>query len=373
VIHGEFLRLLLQHRLGLIEATGRHDLGDLELLRERIEFHGIAGIVADGRVLPVPLEAQLHSAPRITAMRNLAARAQLLPIAEALNQAAIPFLVLKGLALVHGLYPDTGMRSAGDIDLLVRRADAMRAHDLLLALGYRAEKTPRGIPMGDEAVSDDYECTYTHPQLVEVDLHWEIAHPMLGFRASFDAMYEDHVTLLDGLLPAPSLANHLWYLCVHGSRHLWCRWIWLYDVAVALQQMTEADHRKLEEAIRTRGNAAFIRDGLSLVRHMLMRGPRRKTLLGEFAETFLLRTHKRPSNNFDYAICHLRMVDSWRARFVCLRQLLTGILEARALVFRPTPDERRRIPIPRPLDFLWYALRPCLLLGRALRKLIGSV
>ena len=56
-------------------------------------------------------------------------------------QAGVPFLVLKGAALAHLVYGDPRLRPMRDVDLLIRKADAGRALDVLTRCGFR----PGGI------------------------------------------------------------------------------------------------------------------------------------------------------------------------------------------------------------------------------------
>ena len=49
----------------------------------------------------------------------------------------MPFLVLKGAALAHLVYGDPRLRPMRDVDLLIRKADAGRALDVLMRCGFR--------------------------------------------------------------------------------------------------------------------------------------------------------------------------------------------------------------------------------------------
>ncbi|MGD9964160.1 MAG: nucleotidyltransferase family protein, partial [Candidatus Izemoplasmatales bacterium] len=51
------------------------------------------------------------------------------------NQEKIPFIFLKG-SFIKNLYPHKFMRSMGDIDVLVRREDMKRIHEVLENKGY---------------------------------------------------------------------------------------------------------------------------------------------------------------------------------------------------------------------------------------------
>jgi hypothetical protein len=59
-------------------------------------------------------------------------------VACAMAQADVPFLVLKGAALAPLVYDDPRLRPMRDVDLLIRKADARRSHDVLVACGFRS-------------------------------------------------------------------------------------------------------------------------------------------------------------------------------------------------------------------------------------------
>ncbi|RMG17030.1 MAG: hypothetical protein D6731_04875, partial [Planctomycetota bacterium] len=78
---------------------------------------------------------------RCAALQALALR-QARAACAALDRAGVAALVLKGPVLAARLYGG-GLRPYGDLDLLVRPADALAALDALRALGYRAPELPR--------------------------------------------------------------------------------------------------------------------------------------------------------------------------------------------------------------------------------------
>jgi Uncharacterised nucleotidyltransferase len=58
-------------------------------------------------------------------------------VARAMAQAGVPFLVLKGAALAYLVYGDPRLRPMRDVDLLIRKPDSGRAHDVLVRCGFR--------------------------------------------------------------------------------------------------------------------------------------------------------------------------------------------------------------------------------------------
>jgi len=57
-------------------------------------------------------------------------------IVRSFAQAGIPLVCLKGIALLHSLYDDAGVRALGDIDVLVSEEDQVAANERMRRLGY---------------------------------------------------------------------------------------------------------------------------------------------------------------------------------------------------------------------------------------------
>ncbi len=74
-------------------------------------------------------------------LNRLAGRSQRAAVAR-LHDAGIAAVCLKGFALAHTLYRDPDLRTVGDLDLLVARADLGRAIACLEAAGFAFEALP---------------------------------------------------------------------------------------------------------------------------------------------------------------------------------------------------------------------------------------
>lgn len=90
-----------------------------------------------GQALPLPAERLLQA--RLLARR---ARHHQFAALRILQEAGIPFLVLKGLALAHRLFPDPLERIGDDVDVLLPAAEIERAALQLTAAGWRFAGAP---------------------------------------------------------------------------------------------------------------------------------------------------------------------------------------------------------------------------------------
>jgi Uncharacterised nucleotidyltransferase len=140
-------------------------------------------------------------------------------ILKRLKTEQIPAMALKGVVLASSYYESMSLRPMDDIDLLVRRVDALRALTQLEGLGWLVlpgqfqPRTP-----DDCAVRP--ACALENPSnLAQVDLHWRL----LWARFSEDAermLWQRAIPFeIDGAgCVAPCPADLLVHVCAHGAR-----------------------------------------------------------------------------------------------------------------------------------------------------------
>ena len=127
-----------------------------------------------------------------------------------LRSAGVEPLLVKGWAVAR-LYPEHGLRPYGDIDLCVRPEQ------------YAVALAALGAPEAETAM---------------VDLHNGL--PWLH-RPSLDDVYERSqlVPLSDVDVRILGPEDHLRYICIHMLQHGAHRALWLCDIAVVLESLTE--------------------------------------------------------------------------------------------------------------------------------------
>lgn len=102
-------------------------------------------------------------------------------------QAGVECVVIKGIALIAGLYGDAAARMVSDLDLVVREHDAPRVERLLETSGYRCADPPRERHLADIRASvrlHNFSRTFARDGH-EVDLHWQFGpRPPAGLDAA---------------------------------------------------------------------------------------------------------------------------------------------------------------------------------------------
>lgn len=103
-------------------------------------------------------------------LNRLAGRAQRAAVAR-LGEAGVAVVCLKGFALAHTLYADPDLRTVGDLDLLVARADLGRAISCLEAAGFAFEAL--ATPVWGFISEASYMPMVSADGICSVDLHVE--------------------------------------------------------------------------------------------------------------------------------------------------------------------------------------------------------
>ena len=119
--------------------------------------------------LPEEFVAQVERALARARAAGMAVQAHTQNVIAALAAQGLRALELKGPGLAERAHGDIGLRSSGDIDVLVHRSDLFGAVDLLRTMGYGAPRDPvdrHGLPPLHFSLPHD-----TRPT---VEVHWRV-------------------------------------------------------------------------------------------------------------------------------------------------------------------------------------------------------
>lgn len=225
------LSLTPETRLLLATAATSPDRGRLEeLLRSGIDWSRMAGLLTRERaVLPFwrrvrPLASHLDPDVRgglerlaaVAEMRLGRTRSRLLESLDALEDAGVQAVLLKGAALAHTLYPDWRERPMSDLDLLVDPDEARTAFEALRSAGWILDddRYPREMyrrhyhlpPLRDSGASGAY-----------LEIHTGLLLPGHPFRLDPGEVRRRAVpAVVEGrTVRVPDVVDHLVYVCLH--------------------------------------------------------------------------------------------------------------------------------------------------------------
>jgi len=138
-------------------------------------------------------------------------------VADALETAGLEWRVLKGVATSRLIYTDTGERSYGDLDVLVRGTDFGRALIALEPLTTRGDVTAQG-PVRERQQPGHALIT---ARGVEIDLHRAVRGSMVTSRLPAEPFFADSLTVSIGgrQLLAPSYPVLFAQAALHYTHH----------------------------------------------------------------------------------------------------------------------------------------------------------
>lgn len=197
---------------------------------------------APDRVPPEQRE-RLTTACRANTVRSLFLTAELTKILEAFRSQDIQATPYKGPVLAAQAYGDVTRREFEDLDIVLRQRDMPRAHEAMLALGYRPKFD--WILSADAAASlVPGEYNYRdEARRVMVELHTEITLRHFPLVPDLDKLARNRVpVMLSGYeVLTFSAEDGLPLLCIHGSKDFWERLSWIADISELIQAYPALD------------------------------------------------------------------------------------------------------------------------------------
>lgn len=199
----EVLRIADQHRL-------------LPMLHARLER---GEILAE---IPYHHRDTLRAAHRTSALEALAHRSELFAATEMLRAQGIESVALKGAWLAWYAYPEAAERPVRDIDLLVRKDQALEAFHHLQEQGFVQREGSAQLPE-DMLRSAKHLPPITSPMGVEFEIHMHAWEPASGPAWPMPALQDTRI--LENAEPAgpddpcryPGARHMLMHLVVHAA------------------------------------------------------------------------------------------------------------------------------------------------------------
>jgi hypothetical protein len=155
---------------------------DWDYLHELSEFHNVSQLIANNLInselsglVPASYLERLVRVYKNSLYRNIVLASEQEKILSEFDRHGINTILLKGTALSEQLYGDPGMRTVGDIDILVEPHKLAAAGSLLLEMGYQQSESKQ---TWDHPFHDiPYYKQLQFPSIIE--LHWNLQDPRL--------------------------------------------------------------------------------------------------------------------------------------------------------------------------------------------------
>ncbi len=276
-------------------------------------------------------------------------------------------LTFKGPVLGAMVYGDLGLRSAGDLDILIERRDFVRAKDILQSAGYQMEPQ---LSQSQQTAHLSFHCEiqfFQEHQVSVIDLHWELTPQ--NFPTNLDPLgvFSRSKKISLGGKDVATFGNEdlLLYLCMHGAKHYWSRLEWIASIAELMRGEEELDWKLILQLARKAKAEVMLRLGLILARDLFaieipltaletIPGKRNLEQHARQIEEELFRERATLLSQWEMFRLNLQFMDRKRDAVLGLaRSLLT-----------PTISDWRMVTLPASLYPLYYLLRPLRLMAK---------
>lgn len=302
--------------------------------------------------------------------RNVINMLRLCSDLEKLNKqfrdSGIPSLHLKGPVLARKIYGDISLRTSKDLDILVSPEDVRKAEEILLNLGYTTDVKILNVwKWKSHHISYNHSATQT-----EVELHWRINPETSG--SAFHELWKRRNDVVFSSQHISLLGNEdlFVYLVTHGSRHGWMRLRWLYDIDQMLRTKM-LDFRFLKRLLQKTRSSHLVGQALLLSNELLgtpIPDELATLVQGERALRLAQKSFYYLNHTIEISPEGDILENKDFKRYVY--SSFTGRQKIQYLINRlyPSSKDALLLPLPKPLRFLYFPLRPFLWAWRQMRR-----
>ena len=277
----------------------------------------------------------------------------------------IDIKILKGLPLAFRLYGDITKRHSGDIDLVIQPSDLDAIHLILTRVGFQC---PLFEQLSDQQKQLYWrsckDIAYIDNNGILIELHLRLT--------SLKIKSTDHYqqALFDGSTGGDNLVQlELIYLCWHGIHTLFHRLKWLTDIALYLELQPETSKQALIKVARELGALRQLNASWVLANRLFDTDVPQSVLTfyqQDAACRFLVSQSVRQLNQPKTTSSLYSALKIWLCRAV-LNSSKKENFKDLVSAFRPTSVDLAAMPyLPHRMYFLYYLLRPALLIYRRL-------
>jgi hypothetical protein len=316
---------------------------------------------------PAAAMERLKITYRANTVRCLFLAAELHKILELFRAAGIVAIPYKGPVLAEQAYANVTLRDFDDLDIIVPQRDLMKAHEVMLGLGYQP-RFPWILSKDSKTALVPGEYNYRDEnRRAVVELHTEVTLRHFPVAPDIDRFAQRLVKVMVAGQEVPTFAPEdlLSALCVHGSKDFWERIAWIADVAELIQRHADLDWDAAFRTAESLRVERMVHLGLALAGNLLqapMPAEIRKRV-GEDNEAVSVArevTQRTLNRNLPGASTGGRL--QFRRRMV--RGALAGWRYSLRLAMIPAEEDWEMVQLPGPLAPLYLVLRPLRLLQK---------
>lgn len=289
---------------------------------------------------------------------NIAMSAELLRIMALFDTHKIRALAFKGPVLSQFAYGDISLRQYGDLDILIEKESLTKVITLMREHGYDLE-----IELSKESLDTFYSCVNViglHKGPIRIEIHWELLSANYAIDWKSTTLWKQHgsVSINHRSIPTLAFDDHLIYLAIHGSKHMFERLEWISDIDRVIRSQHDINWRRLSAKAEALGVKRMLLLSLALAQRF-------------FQLELPLSVHQEIDKDPMIILLVRKVIrlhytdqdksDTWRTFFILwqMRERASDRLSfLYKALFSPKFDDFKFIQLPKRLAFLYPIIRP---------------
>ncbi len=317
--------------------------------------------------VPAGVMERLKITCRANTVRCLFLAAELHKILALFRTAGIVAIPYKGPVLAEQAYGSLTLRDFDDLDIILPQRDLMKAHGVMLGLGYQA-RFPWILSKDSKTALVPGEYNYRdEKRRAVVELHTELTLRHFPVDPDIDQFAQRLVKVMVAGQEVPTFAPEdlLSALCVHGSKDFWERISWIADVAELIQRHADLDWDAAFRTAESLRVERMVHLGLALAEDLLqapMPEEIRKRVREDGEAVSVAREVQQRTLSRDLPGTGTRGRLRFRRRMV--PGMLAGWRYSLRLAMIPAEEDWEMVQLPGALAPLYLALRPLRLLHK---------
>jgi hypothetical protein len=326
-------------------------------------YHTLRDLSSDIDI-PSTLLSKLQARYKLIAQKNMLMSAELIKIVKLLAKHDIKAIPFKGPSLAQLAYGDITLRVFGDLDILVNKEDIDRVYQILQTIHYERylSLTPYQYQVWLK-YSHDLGLT-NKSKNIHLEMHWSFFdedYPMQIDMDSFDSTTS--TTINNNSIDTFEIESLLFYLSIHGSKHLFERISWIKDLDMMIR-LQDIHWDKIDKLMKT--NPDFTKMfllGLQLSWHL-------------YSTPLPTDIKEQIANHPELKTLQQFIIDSWATthhKFAQTKMMLllfpnlkTRLSYLHKIILKPQLHEYWYIDLPKSLHWGYYLIRPYLLIKKYL-------
>lgn len=226
----------------------------LPMVQDRLQREGVVH----------PLMEVLKGVRRKVWSRNQLLLKRAATAVQALRDAGIPVMLLKGTAMIVRYYQDSGLRAMADVDLMVPFNEVDAAIEILRMKGWTSDLS---LPekLTPEMKLSTHAIALSDPSGLSLDLHWHVSHFCLDPQADL-SFWEasETVDFAHRDVRVLNPADQLLHLLVHGLIWVATPGIrWIPDACLVIRKHRDLDWNRLISEAQNRRLVLFVNSALN--------------------------------------------------------------------------------------------------------------